>query len=45
MAMKANYNKYGSPISITVNSLKTDFNEVRKIIEKQYEKNPLQQRI
>jgi hypothetical protein len=45
MAMKANYNKYGSPISITANSLKTDFNEVRKIIEKQYEKNALQQRV
>tara|TARA_R110002050_G_scaffold179449_1_gene312831 strand:- start:1876 stop:2427 length:552 start_codon:yes stop_codon:yes gene_type:complete len=45
MAMKANYNKYGSPISITANSLKADFKEVWEIIEKQYEKNALQQRI
>ncbi len=39
MAMKANYNKYGSPISITANSLKADFEVIREIIEKQYEKN------
>jgi hypothetical protein len=45
MAMKANYNKYGSPIGITANSLKSNFDEMRKIIEKQYEKNALQQRI
>lgn len=45
MAMKANYKKYGSPISITANSLKSDFNEVREIIEKQYEKNALQHRL
>ncbi|CAM3301855.1 STM3941 family protein [Aequorivita lipolytica] len=45
MAMKANYNKYGSPISITANSLKADFKEVWEIIEKQYEKNALQHRI
>lgn len=37
MAMKVNYNKYGSPISITANSLKADFNEVWKVVEKQYE--------
>ena len=43
MAMKANYKKYGSPISITANSLKAEFNEVWEIIEKQYEKNALQQ--
>ena len=39
MAMKANYNQYGSPISITANSLRADFKEVWEIIEKQYEKN------
>ncbi len=45
MTMKANYNKYGSPISITANSLKADFKEVWEIIKKQYEKNALQQRV
>ncbi|MCK0114656.1 STM3941 family protein [Gelidibacter sp. F63206] len=42
MAMKANYTKYGSPISITANSLKADFKELKEIIEKQFEKNALQ---
>tara|TARA_R110002051_G_C8491123_1_gene463209 strand:- start:110 stop:655 length:546 start_codon:yes stop_codon:yes gene_type:complete len=42
MAMKANYTKYGSPISITANALKLDFAELKAIIEKQYEKNALQ---
>src|SRR5690606_36144927 len=45
MAMKANYDKFGSPISISANSLKTNFEELREIIEKQYEKNAPQQRI
>jgi hypothetical protein len=45
MAMKANYKKYGSPISITANSLKANFKEVWEIIEKQYEKNALQHSI
>ena len=45
MAMKANYKKYGSPISITANSLKMDFTELNSLIEKQYEKNALQQNL
>ena len=45
MAMKANYNKYGSPISISANSLKTDFAELKVLIENQYEKNAPQQHI
>jgi hypothetical protein len=39
MAMKVNYNKYGSPISITANSLKISFAELISLIEEQYEKN------
>ncbi len=39
VAMKANYNIYGSPISITSNSLKFDFSELEKIIHKQLEKH------
>ncbi len=38
MAMKANYNKYGSPISINTNTLKTNFTELISLIEKEYEK-------
>lgn len=45
MAMKANYKKYGSPISITTNSLKLNFDEIKKTIEKQYEKNVLHNQI
>ena len=45
MAMKANYTKYGSPISITANSLKVDFNEMKEIIEIQHKKNALQHRV
>lgn len=41
MAMKANYNKYGTPISISANSLKTDFTALKKLIEKQYLENSL----
>ena len=37
MAMRANYNRYGSPISISANSLKTDFNELKSLIDQQYE--------
>jgi hypothetical protein len=44
MAMKANYKKYGSPISITANSLKLNFDGIKEIIEKQYEKYAVQQR-
>lgn len=39
VAMKANYNKYGTPISITSNSLKFDFSELEKIIHKQLKKH------
>lgn len=42
MAMVANYKKYGSPISITANSLKSNFDEIKELIEKQYEKYALQ---
>jgi len=45
MAMKANFNRYGSPISITANSLKTNFSELKEIIYNEYEKYAPQQRI
>lgn len=45
MAMKSNYDKFGSPISISTNSLKTNFEELREIIVKQYEKNAPQHRV
>jgi hypothetical protein len=45
MAMRANYDKFGSPISISANSLKTNFENLKDIIEKQYEKNAPQQSI
>ncbi|TXE14915.1 hypothetical protein ES692_17615 [Psychroserpens burtonensis] len=37
MAMRANYDKYGSPISISANSLKTNFTELQSMIEKKFE--------
>ncbi|MFT7072692.1 STM3941 family protein [Patiriisocius sp. Uisw_017] len=39
IAMKANNNKYGSPIGITANSLNIDFEELKCLVEKEYEKN------
>jgi len=44
MAMKANFNRYGSPISITANSLKTNFEDLKEKIYKQYKKNTQQKR-
>lgn len=38
MAMRANYDKFGSPISISANSLKTNFSDLKSLIEKHYEK-------
>lgn len=38
MAMRANFDKFGSPISISANSLKTNFSELQAIIEKRFEK-------
>ena len=45
MAMRANYDKFGSPISISANSLKTNFADLKALIEKYYEKNAPQQRV
>ena len=39
MAMKANYTKYGTPISISAYTLKVNFEVLIKIFEKQYAKN------
>lgn len=39
MATKANHATYGSPISITANSLKIDYKELKSLLEQQYEKN------
>lgn len=36
--MKSNYKKYGSPITITSNSLRFNFSELEKIIHQQYNK-------
>ena len=38
MAMRANYDKFGSPISISANSLKTNFAELKLLIENQFDK-------
>ena len=38
LAMKANYKKYGSPISITPNSLKIDFKKLKLLIEENFKK-------
>lgn len=43
--MKANYKKYGSPIGITANSLKADFEEVWEIIQEHYGKNAVTHRV
>jgi|SRR5690625_3432476 len=37
-AMNMNFKTYGSPISITSNSLKIDFNELEKLIRSEFEK-------
>jgi hypothetical protein len=37
MAMRANYDKFGSPISISANSLKTNFSELKALIENRFE--------
>lgn len=45
LIMKANYKKYGSPIGITANSLKADFEEVWEIIQQHYGKNAVTHRV
>ncbi len=37
--MKANMKMYGTPLSITSNTLKYDFNELEKLIQTEFEKN------
>ena len=37
MAMRANYDKFGSPISISANSLKTNFEELKTMIDNRFE--------
>jgi len=37
--MKANMNMYETPLSITSNTLKYDFNELEKMIQSEFEKN------
>ncbi len=37
--MKANMNMYETPLSITSNTLKYDFNELEKLIQSEFEKN------
>lgn len=39
MAMKANYNQFGTPLSISANSLRINFAELRTIIEEQFDIN------
>ncbi|GGG46962.1 hypothetical protein GCM10010976_17990 [Bizionia arctica] len=39
MAMRANYDKFGSPISISANSLKINFAKLQALIEEQYKIN------
>ncbi len=37
--MKTNMKMYGTPLSITSNTLKYDFNELEKLIQTEFEKN------
>lgn len=39
MTMKANYNQFGTPLSISANSLRINFAELRTIIEEQFDIN------
>ena len=39
MLMKANLNMYKTPLSITSNTLKYDFGELEKLIQKEYKRN------